>query len=116
MNTRFQGDSVAAVKQYVSNARAVLDSLSHFEFLKVRTGQLRTDLHDSQSEKLGLKLQLVRVAVKLDSSGRANGPLKEKLSTTEAKLKGSRAENWVWRSVAVLTLLELATNLINVFK
>jgi hypothetical protein len=86
----------------------VLDSLNSYEFLKARTGQLRSDLQVSQTEKFTLKIQLVRANVRADSTGRAAG-------TTAAKLKASRTENWVWRGFGFLTFLELTASILKVF-
>lgn len=100
---------MASVTDYVANARAVLDSLNHYEFLKIRTAQLRSDLQESQTEKLGLKIQVVRFKVSADSSRRAAAHL-------PVKLKAARTENWVWRGVAVLVALKTTVQLIGLFK
>ncbi|MVM39482.1 hypothetical protein GO730_20960 [Spirosoma sp. HMF3257] len=98
--------------QYVGNARAVLDSLNSYEFLKARTTQLRNDLQASQTEKLGLRLANIRLKVSLDSC-QAGGKSAGKL---EGKLKAAKAENWVWRGMGLLALLDLGLQIANVFK
>lgn len=100
------------MEEYVSNARALLDSLNHYEFLKARTVLLRSDLRASQLEKLGLKSQIIRGQLSLDSCRTEVATLPK----LQAKLKSARTENWVWRGVGLLTLLDLSIRLVNAFK
>ncbi|RAJ94203.1 hypothetical protein LX87_04088 [Larkinella arboricola] len=109
-------DSVSHITEFVRNARAIADSLNRYEFLKIRTGQLRTDLLLVQKEKMGLLVSTLKEKDRMGECESRASVIQADLTRKTGKLKASRAENWIWRIGGTLALLKVSIDLINVLK
>lgn len=107
---------MAAVRRFVSNAKAVLDSLNHYEFLKIRTSQLKTDLQFYQAANIGLKVQVVQAGQTAEREASGRREAEAKLSAMTGRFKQARTENWVWRSVGVILVVRTVSNFITALK
>ncbi|MDR6195933.1 hypothetical protein [Siphonobacter sp. SORGH_AS_0500] len=88
------------MKEYARNAKAVLDSLSRFEFTKARYANLLNQYAQEQQRQLTL-------LVRIEQLERQNEQLSKALTKTETQLaeeikkrKGKGWENWFWRALA----------------
>lgn len=97
-------DSVSLVNQFVRNAPAIADSLVRYEFLKTRSTQLRADVQHCQAEKLSLRLDLVHLRSRLDSTNRINRTQAIQNNTRKERLARANLERWGWRGLALLGL------------
>lgn len=90
-------DSLSQVWQYVAHSNAILDSLTRFEFLKLRSEGWSREVNALQARNLSLMLSLARSQAKADSLSRHTTHLARKKAR-------ARSENWAWRGLVVFLL------------
>jgi hypothetical protein len=99
--TENHNDSSRVVNTYRRNANAVLDSLIRYEFLKLRSVDIRSNLENCEKKYAGQSVELLK-SRQSESSARIG------LETERTRRYRAGLENWVWRGLALLSLLKLA--------
>ena len=89
------------VNAYRRNAHAVLDSLIRYEFLKVRSVDIRSNLENCEKKYAGQSVELLK-SRQTESRARLG------METEQTRRHRAMLENWVWRGLALLSVLKIA--------
>lgn len=100
MPTSSVADSVASVQQYVRNARAVLDSLTRYEFAKRRNTDLVQRYTALQTENLGLGLDRAQCFQQLTTAVGREAVARADADAQRRKKGAARLQVWLWRVAA----------------
>lgn len=91
-------DSVQVIRQYLANARSILDSLNLYEFTKARYSLVVEQFAKSQAEQLGLRAENRELMRRNDELNGALTAAQVSWDEERRRRRSAQLENWIWRA------------------
>lgn len=98
------------VQQYVSNSRAILDSLLRFEDAKVSLNLKTKQLATFQTQLTGCQVQNTKLRTDANEMAVRLFDANEAYHKKRKKLLAANIEKWAWRVTAALTTYLIITH------
>ncbi|MBO9640533.1 MAG: hypothetical protein J7576_20350 [Siphonobacter aquaeclarae] len=93
-----RADSVQLIREYIENARSVLDSLNRYEFTKARYSLVVEQFAKSQAEQLGLRAENRELMRRNDELSAALTAAQLSRDDERRRRRSAQIENWIWRA------------------